>query len=44
MNNWKNTQAIRDWFPKDIKTLAETHDYSYSCSFETNGYPYKEHQ
>ena len=42
-NNWKNTQAIRDWFPKDMKTFAERHGYSYSRSFETNCHPYKEH-
>lgn len=44
MNNRKNTQAIRDWFPKDIETFAKTHGYSYSRSFETNCHPYKEHQ
>ena len=42
-NNWKNTQAIRDWFPKDMKAFAEPHGYSYSRSFETNCRPYKEH-
>lgn len=43
MNNWKNTQAIRDWFPKDTKAFAKTHGYSYSRTFETNCHPYKEH-
>lgn len=43
MNNWKNTQAIRDWFPKDIETFAKGHGYSYSHTFETNCHPYKEH-
>lgn len=43
MNNWKNTQAIRDWFPNDTKAFAESHGYSYSRSFETNYHSYKEH-
>ena len=44
MNNWSDTQAIRDWFPKDIKTLTKSHGHTYSRSFETNCHPYKEHQ
>lgn len=43
MNNWKNTQAIRDWFPKDTKAFAERHGYLYSRNFETNCHPHKEH-
>ena len=42
--NWTHTRGIRDWFPKNIETFAKGHGYSYSCSFKTNGYPYKEHQ
>jgi hypothetical protein len=43
MNNWTNTQAIRDWFPKDMKTFAKPYGYSYNRTFETNCHPYKEH-
>ena len=43
MTNWTHTRDIRDWFPKDIETFANRHDYSYNRYFETNCHPYKEH-